>query len=293
MKSLDPIRMGGIILVLALSLVLCACSAVKLGYNTAPDLVYWWLDGYADFSDPQEAQVRTELARLHHWHRQQELPRLADLLGRMEQLAPGDISPQQACGIAADIRARFEVLADVAEPAVVSLATSLTEGQLRHMERKFRSSNNTFRKESVEPPRDELLKKRLEQMLDRLGTIYGRLDEPQRAVLRQGIAQSTYDAARILADRERRQQDLLQTLRQVSRPETPAADARTQLRAWLQRAQHAPDPAYRAWQEGLVQEGCRIFSAVHQSTTQAQREHAVRRLRGYQRDLRELAAQGK
>lgn len=42
-----------------------------------------------------------------------------------------------------------------------------------------------------------------------------------------------------------------------------------------------------------MQEGCRSFEAVHQSTTPAQRDQAVRRLRTYQRDLRDLAAQGR
>jgi hypothetical protein len=36
-----------------------------------------------------------------------------------------------------------------------------------------------------------------------------------------------------------------------------------------------------------------MFSAVHASTTVAQRQQAVRRLRAYQRDLRELSAQSR
>jgi hypothetical protein len=289
MKSLDPHRIGGIILVLALSLALAACSTVKLGYGSLPELVFWWLDGYADFDETQRRQVRSEIARLHAWHRQQELPKVAGILARMEQLVPGEITPQQACSLVGDIQARLNAVADQAEPTVTTLAVSLDARQLRHMERKFRSKNDTFRKEAVDPPPAEQQENRFEQMLKRLEMIYGRLDEPQRAVLRQGIAQSAYDPARILADRQRRQQDLLQTLRRVTGPDANPEESRAQLRAWLQRAQQAPDPAYRTWQQGLVREGCRIFAAVHQSTTPAQREQAVRRLRGYQRDLRELA----
>jgi hypothetical protein len=293
MKSLDPIRIVGIILALALSLALSACSAIKLGYNTLPDLTYWWLDGYADFNDTQRPLVRSEITRLHAWHRETELPRIAELLARMEQLAPGEITPQQACAIVADGQQRMNAVAGQAEPAAAAISVTFNARQLRHMERKFRHSNETFRKENIDPPPEQRLEKRFDQMLERVEMIYGRLDEPQRVALRQGLAQSNYDAARILADRQRRQQDLLQTLRKVSRPETSQADARAQLRAWLDRAQHAPDPVYRAWQEGLVQEGCRIFAAVHQSTTPAQRDQAVRRLRAYQRDLRDLSAQPK
>jgi hypothetical protein len=289
MKSLDPTRIGGIILGLALALALAACSTVKFGYGTLPELVFWWLDGYADFDEPQRRQVRAEIARLHAWHRQAELPKVAEILARLEAMIPSEITPQQACTLVRDVQARLNAVADQAEPSVTAIAMSLDARQLAHMERKFRSRNDTFRKEAIAPPPAEQQENRFEQMLKRLEMIYGRLDEPQRAVLRQGIAQSAYDPARILVDRQRRQQELLQTLRQVSGPDANPAEARSQLRAWLQRAQQAPDPAYRAWQQGLVQEGCRVFAAVHQSTTTAQREQAVRRLRGYQRDLHELA----
>ena len=40
-----------------------------------------------------------------------------------------------------------------------------------------------------------------------------------------------------------------------------------------------------------MEEACRNVSVLHNSTTAAQRETAVHRLRAYQRDLRELSAQ--
>ena len=138
---------------------------------------------------------------------------------------------------------------------------------------------------------DEQAEKRFKQQLERSEMIYGRLDDPQRAVLRQGLEKSIFDPQRILADRQRRQQDLVQTLKRASEPGIAPAEVRTLVRGYLDRAQHSPDPSYRAWQEALLQETCRIFSLVHESTTTAQREKAVQRLRAYQRDLRELSAQ--
>jgi hypothetical protein len=289
MKPLDRFRMVGIIVALAATLALAGCSAVKLGYATLPQVAFWWLDGYADFSDEQRVQVRAELARLQAWHRRHELPRLAELLGDLEGWLPGEISPTQACGFVRSLEARADATAEVAEPAVVALAASLDAQQLRHVEHKFRSRNESFRQESVDPAPSERQQKRFEQLLDRFEMLYGRLDAPQRAVLREGIARSTYDPARLLAVRQRRQQDLLQVLRRVTAPEAGPELARNELRGWLERARHAPDPQDRAWQDGLLQEGCALFSAVHASTTPAQREEAVRRLRGWQRDLRELA----
>ena len=129
-------------------------------------------------------------------------------------------------------------------------------------------------------------------MLERAGTIYGRLDEPQRAVLRQRLEQSVFDPAAHRGEWQRRQQDLLEVLRKISpRQQRARGGGRALLRGWLARIEKAPDPAYRAYQEALLQEGCTTFAVVHQSTTAAQREQAVRRLRAYQRDVRDLMAQ--
>lgn len=292
MKSLDPIRLRAIILALACALVLSACSAVKLGYSNLPNLAYWWLDGYVDFSEEQAPRARDEIAKLHAWHRQNELPRVLDLLVRMEQLAPGEITPQQACAFVPELQARLRAVADQAEPGVVALASTLTGQELRHIQRKFRRNNERFHKEWVALPRPERLDKRLEQTVERMETIYGPLQPPQRAVLRQRLEQSMFDPARSAVEWQRRQEDLMQILRRLSqRGGVPEMEARTLLRGWLARIEKAPDPAYRAYQEALQQEGCTMFALLHQSTTAAQREQAVRRLKAYQRDIRDLMAQ--
>jgi len=143
----------------------------------------------------------------------------------------------------------------------------------------------------VRLPPDELKEKRLKQFLERGEMIYGRLDEPQRAVLRRQLEQSIFDPQRILAERQRRQQDALQTLRKVAGQPIALSDARKLLRAYLERTENSPDAAYRSYQEALIDEACRNIAALHNATSPAQREAAVRRLRGYQRDVRELSAQ--
>ena len=292
MKWIAPTRFRGIILALALALVLAGCSAIKLGYNALPNIAYLWLDGYVDFSDEQAPRVRDELARLLAWHRQEELPRVLQVLARMEQMAAGEITAPQACTVVAEARERLNAVAARAEPGTVALAATLTGRELRHMQRKFRRNNERFEQEWVALPPAERFEKRLRQQLERAETIYGRLDEPQRALLRQRIEQSVWDPARSYGEIQRRQQELLQVLRRISHgSRVSEAEARAQLRGWLARIEKAPDPGYRAYQEAMLQEGCTTFALLHQSTTAEQREQAVRRLRAYQRDVRDLMAQ--
>jgi hypothetical protein len=284
-------RLGRIIGLLGLAALLAGCSAIKLGYNTLDDVAYWWLDSYVDFTDDQGTRVREDLGRLHQWHRARELPRLAGLLQAVEQLAPGDVTSAQACTVIAQLRERLDALAAEAEPSIVTLATGLAPEQVAHVERKYEKNNANYRKDWVLLAPAEQADKRFEQFLERSEMIYGKLDEPQRAVLRRRVQESVFDPRKILAERQRRQRDALGTLRKMAGAPISFGEARGLLRGYLDRVREPPDPAARAYQQALIDEACGSFAALHNSTTPAQRESAARRLRAYQRDLRELTAQ--
>jgi len=284
-------RVARIIGALGVAAALVACSAIKLGYNTLADVSYWWLDSYIDFTDEQAPRAREDLARLHVWHRQQELPRFTAMLQNLEQLAPQDITASQACTVVAQARERIEAIALRAEPAVVTLAMDMAPEQLTHLQRKYNDNNAKYRKEWIRLSPAEQRDKRFTDYLDRSEMIYGKLDDVQRAVLRRQLEQSIFDPARVLAERQRRQQDALQTLRKVAGQKIALDDARKLVRGYIDRVREPPDAGQRAYQKSLLDESCRTFAALHASTTPAQRESAVRRLRAYQRDVKELSAQ--
>ncbi len=275
--------------------LLQGCSAVKLAYNNVPELAYWWIDGYADLNDAQSVKVREELARLHQWHRTAELPKIADLLQRIGQLAPADTQPEQVCALFADIRNRIDALTAQAEPAAVGLAMGLAPSQITHIEAKFGKGNAEWRDEWSSGTPAERQAKRLKSAVERGEQFYGTLEERQLAVLRSAIARSDFDSQLSFAERLRRQQDLLQTLRLASGAAGGArasvVQASAALRAYLERSVNSPDPAYRAYADRAIAEGCKTIAQLHNSTTSEQRERAVRRLAAYGRDARELAAQ--
>jgi hypothetical protein len=275
---------------LALAAALAACSAIKLGYSTLDDIGYWWLDGHFDFAGAQETQVRDELQKLHDWHRVNELPRVAQLLARMEQMAAGPVTAAQACALVPDLQARLKAVTERAEPAVADIVLQLTEREIAQLQRKHLEGNRKWARDWMAPLPSKVNDKRFEQWLDRLEMVYGRLQEPQRQVLRAGIDQSHFDAHRIFRERQRRQQDIVQLLTRIGATKPPAAEVRLALRGYVDRALASPEPSYRAYQQTMIEEGCRVFASVHASTTPEQREHAAKRLRGYQQDLKELSA---
>ena len=280
-----------IISALALLMGLAGCSAVKLGYNNLPELAWWWLDGYLDLNDAQRPQVREELGRLHQWHRASELPRYVELLARAEQRIQADVTPEQVCALADEARLRFLALAAQSEPAIAGIAPTLTPAQLRHLAQRYDRNAQDFRKDWLDATPAERRERLYKQFLGRMEDTYGRLDEPQRAALRQRVEASRFDPAQVMEEMKRRHADTLDTLRQLRSVNLPGQDARLRVRGLVERAQVPPDALARRYREAVTEDNCALVAAVHNVTTPAQRQSAARRLRAYQRDLLELAAQ--
>ncbi len=269
---------------------LVACSAIKLGYNNVDELMYWWIDSYIDLNSIQDTRVREDLDRLHLWHRQRELPVLAETLRALEPVMAADMSPAQVCAFVPMIRERVNVLLDRAEPAITTFALGIAPEQFTHLQGKFERVNRDYESDWIQ--KDAARKeRRYDQQLDRAEMVYGRLDDAQRALLRASIDKSMFDPVRALAERKRRQQDALQSLRKAASQPVNLQDARTQVRGYLKRLQASPDASWRTYEQALINESCATFSTLHNSTNAAQRESAVRRLRAWQRDFRELASQ--
>lgn len=289
-------------LVIGTVVLLQACSAIKLAYNNAPEFGYWWLDGYADFNDTQTPAVRAELARLLQWHRSEELPKIADLLQKTQRMATADVAPAAVCDLFTETRERFNAVTNQAEKATATLAMSMSAAQIVHLEGKLAKNNKDWRGDWLQLSSKELFEKRLKANVERAQEFYGTLEERQLTALRSALEASSYDAQVSFTERLRRQQDLLQTLRQttgagpgsgsnVAAINRTPAEGLAALRGYLERANKSPNPAYRAYSDKLISESCANFTALHNSTTPEQRERAVRRLAAYERDARELYGQ--
>jgi len=280
--------LGRIIGCMLIAAALGGCSAVKLGYDNLDQIAYWWLDAYLDFNDEQSRNLREDLARLHDWHRREELPKAIALLKSMEEAAAGDVTPAQACAFIPRLSERLSAVAEQAMPAAVTLALSLGEPQLVHLKRKYARHNEDFAKDWIRISPRERIDKRLRQFVDRAESFYGQVEASQREALRAAIASSLFDPERTLVERRRRQGEVLAALRRVRDGGVSLADAQPLLRGLVDQQLESPDLGYRTYQRALWEESCRNLATLHNTATAAQREAAVRRLGTYQRQLREL-----
>ena len=286
-KFICIVRLAALIIAASL---LSACSAVKLVYNQAPDLTYWWLDGYFDFNDQQTPKVRDELTKLFAWHRSSELPKTADLLAQAALLAPGDITAGQACRFYEQGRALVDNVTNQALPALAALAPTITPDQIDHLKRKYAKNAEEFKRDFVNASAANRETRRLKQSVDRSEMLYGKLEDAQIAVIKQMLADSSFSAQASIQERERRQRELLDLLTSLSAAKASPASSEHALRVYFQRVWDSPDPAYRTYVQRMTAQACQSFASIHASTTPAQRANAVKVLKGYEADLRALAA---
>ena len=284
-----PHRFLQIIGCLAVVLVIQACSAIRLAYNQAPDLAYWWMDGYVDFNYAQSPKVRDELAKLFAWHRANELPKLAALLQKAQSQAPATINSAQACTLFDQARGLFTNVSERALPPLAEFVLTMTPEQIDHLQAKYKKSNEEYQRDFMGSNAAERNAKRLKRAVERSERFYGTLDEAQLTAIKRSIEQSSFDAQRSFAERIRRQGDALQMLRKLQADKATAPQALEALRAYTQRALQSPDARYRVYADKLVQEGCQSFADVHNATTPEQRVKMVEMLKGYEGDVRVLA----
>ena len=276
---------------LFVGLVLQGCNAVKIAYNQAPTLAYFYLDGYVDFNDVQSTQIKNELAQMQVWHRQTQLPAYIDLLQNLQQKMKQDITASQACEVFTDVRQKALALTDYTEPAALSLALTLTQEQLAEMQRKFAKGNSSWRKDYLEASTRDVFEKRQKSAIKRSEMLYGSINDRQRSLISQQIEKSQFKPAQSYAERERRQKDILQTLAKLVASRQDAATLQKDMHSLMQRAVSSPDTAYRSYVETITQEGCASFAELHNTTTAEQRKKAVDVLAGYEQDFKILAAQ--
>lgn len=270
--------------------LLAGCSAIRFGYNQAPELLFWWLDGYADFDDAQSVRVREGLAQWFTWHRRTQLPDYASLLARAQADVLADTSPDRACRWWTELRQRGDLAAEQALPYAAELIPTLKPAQIQHVERRYARINEEFRDDYLDKDPVQRQERALKRTVERAEFLYGTLDEPQRALVARLVAASPFDAEAWYAERLQRQQEALQLLRRLSSENASRDGALATLRAYGERMARSPRESYRRYQERLETYNCSFAASLHNMTTPTQRQAAVARLKGWEADFRALSA---
>ena len=273
---------------LLLASTLTGCGAVRIGYNNAPSLSYWYLDRFFDFDSPQKLKVKLDLQSVFDWHRKEELPRLVTIVSFLKNRALQDATAEPICQASTELQQRVVTTLEQMAPTLAAIAPSLSDAQLQHIADQYAKVNNEWREDYLDGTVAERGERRVKRSVERAEMFYGRLRAEQVALISKQIATSAYDPQALYREKLRRTEDILQVLRQIRASQGTPAQAQAAVLGLLQRSIVSPDPVYRKNLALLTQQGCTGLAELHNTMTTQQRRQLQETLQDYENDIRVL-----
>ena len=267
-----------------------ACGLIKVGYRNADTVGMLWIDRYLDLTSEQQNFVKPRLRELVTWHRTTQLPDYAAFAGEMQKLAERSITPAEVTALGKQLKQRIDVSVAHALPAIAELALRLTPDNISAMEERFADNDDKFRNDnSVGGEIEKQQKARYEKTLDRVEEWYGRFDREQRVTIRKLSDARPLNNDILLAERQRRERELIALTTRVEREKPPRDAVMGLLRNYNERFEFSPDRDKRAFQESLRRSTEAMDAAIHNLSTPAQRERAISKLQDWIDDFKSLS----
>ncbi|AVR94593.1 DUF6279 family lipoprotein [Pseudoduganella armeniaca] len=289
--STQTLRTWGILAVLVL---LAACSSLKLAYNNGDTLLYWWLDNYVDFEDEQRPEVKKDIDNLFRWHRKTQLQDYIQVLQKAQRQLQGNPTPADLLADYNDVRARTQALLLKAAPDIADLALSLKPEQLEQMEKKFAKNNAEFRKKNMKGDKDDQNKYRYKKSMEQFELWFGNFSGEQKDIIRQASDARPLDNNIWLDERMRRQRNVLALARKIVEEKPPREQAIAQIQALIRDSFNRLDNSERKpFFDSYTNSTIELVHTVIRIATPEQKAHAQKRMQGWIQDFSALAAEAR
>ena len=266
--------------------LLAACSATRVAYNNADTALRYMAWEYFDLDSEQFGDLKLRLARLHEWHRANELPAYAALMRGASQRVARGVEAEDVGWAIASLRVRYRRFASrAAEDAAPVLATLGTD-QLAYVEKKFAEKNAKFASEFLQRDERERERAQVKRMLERFREWTGALTPKQEARIARFVREHQRFAVLRFEDRQRWQHDAIAMVREHRRPQELAPRiAEVFTEPQMRRPEEFAREESR-WEEGFAQ----LLVDLDRTLSPEQRAHVVERMQGYADDFAALAA---
>jgi hypothetical protein len=278
-------HLRSLLLLIALSLLLAACSRVGLAYRNLDWLIPWRLDHYLSLNREQQAWLKPRLQAHLEWHCSSELPRYIDWLQRTHHLleSPRPDATELAAQFAELDGALRRIIGEIT-PTAIELLHGLSPGQVAELYAAMDEDNRADRQDFLEPPLATQISQRTTRMQKRLRPWLGRLNDAQQARITEW-AQTLGEQNRLWLDNRLRWQTEFRMAVDARR----SADFPARLTRLLQERESVSPADYRAAYARSRQALAELFSDLLESADSNQRERLSARLRDLRDDLAQLA----
>lgn len=275
----------------ACAAVLCAvllagCSTIRIAYPHLDTYAAWTVDEYFELDAQQKEDFNKRFARLHAWHRYEQLPDYAAFLAETKSRINKGLTREDVLWVTEGIRVRYRtVVARSADDAAAMLMT-VTPEQLDKLKKRWDKVNRRFQREySLGENVEEQRRATGRRTLARIRDWVGHLDDAQeKQILAWAAALPLMHAARH-QDRMRRQREFLQLMAQRDDP----ARFKTKLSHFLLNWEEGRDPSYDKLFNEWTQRQADLYVSVYRILLPHQRTAVADRIQGYINDLTRLA----
>lgn len=274
--------------IVALCLLLAACSSTRLGYDAMPMWLGWQLDRYLGLDSEQRELASARIEALHRWHRQTQLPAYTAFLASVQSRLGGSIGAEEISRWREDALAAWAPLAERMAPDVAALALTLRPAQLERMARRFEESNRDERRKLLPDTAERREAARADRVLERVRFFVGDLSSRQEREIRALAVALPPSEADWLAEREARQKAVLDVLGRIVRERPPQDIAQQWVRETLAGLWRSTDPARREAIAKSTAAGDALSATILARPEQRRQFHE--RLRGFADDFSVLAA---
>jgi hypothetical protein len=273
---------------IATLLLMSGCSIVRLGYDHAPLLTWWWLDSYVDFSREQAPHAKQAIHQWFDWHRSAQIPEYADWLAAIRSQIDEPVTSVQVCQWSDELQNIIAPAFDRAVLLSAPVVLRLGDAQWRYLEQRYIKNNDELRRDFLQPDPEDRRRAAIKRTVKRIENLYGRINEEQKRLIVASIEASPFNPEMWMVERQRRQQETLLTLRQLAAESIASEQAAITLRRLIEYTHRSDDPDYRAYQLRLAGHACEFIARMHNSATPIQRQHAYDKLKEWEMDLRAL-----
>ena len=275
------------IAVLALLALLGGCAMVRVAYNNAEPLVRYAAHDYFDLDERQNERFRKGLLRFHDWHRANELPLYAGLLGAAAQRGERAITREDVAWAAAELRGRYRVMITKAVEEAAPILATLTEDQIKDLEKRIAKANDKYAKEYLSGSEAKQLRVQAKRLVGRFKDWTGTLTERQEDRIERFVKEQLGTTQMRFENRKRWQREALILLRQ----RRGARDLAPRLADIFVNPEAHRTPEFRQalviWEADLTD----LVLDVERELSPEQRAHVLNRMRDYAQDFNALSSQ--
>lgn len=284
MRTRQVLGCKALLVLLALTLMMTACSRMNLAYRNLHLLIPWTLDDYLNLNRDQQQRFRTQLREHLRWHCRTQLPSyLVDIEQLQTRVRRGAVDESMLRADYEKARRAFHAIATEITPTATQLLADLDETQVRELDEALGEDRRENRDEYLKPPLDQQIRERAERMSERVEHWLGRISPAQRQRILTWSFALRAQNQRWLDNRARWQQMLSNAL--ADRHKAGFEQRITQL---LQAPETLWSADYRAAFDRAEQLTIDLVRDLYELSDAGQRDHFTAQLEDLRKDLGSL-----